>query len=510
MPQLILDTYPPVATFLTVNGAVQPGQPISVSWGIYGTSIEGNENFIGVVLLNNNPCYTSAAVPSHLDPTNLGVHGAGQDDVILPIPSQQLGLELYAIGEHILTLSVTGNGNNKGPYTATGTLVVMPDGPVNSWWQWTEPPDGAAEKIPWPLPYSPLGNLFNGNKWSAMKVQCELLETDVTDGTPPISRGIQSVTADISPNANPVQFGQITQNWTWVDSPTGRIGAPTSKTFQYVVNLSVQDSYGNNYRPGNTHPPATVIVSVADNKINDAYAALNANLTAAAAAATGGVTGIFTFGIGAAVGGVIAAGLIAIGQEYLASAKDPAQPDSSYLATTEVVPVISLPEPEGYENSKILEFVKIVLRCLAISNALNRTEGKLIGARMEESGPGISLQTSTYSKLADQLVATAKTLPQALAAAIEELADQSIPSNDALRTTINSWQVLGVPAALETELSRGGASSGAFAALERTIASVSPETLPPIPQLLTALSTRTLLHVLYISQGMTAVLAGIS
>jgi len=504
---LVIPTYPAVATYLMLNEAVRPGQPIPLAWGIYGTTIESGESFTATVSLNNNPCYTSKATTAQHDLEN-GTASAGETNVTMPIPSQQLGQELYAIGHHTLTLSVTGDSGNKGPYTASATLAVVGDGPTDGWWQWVEPTAGAAEKIPWPLPYSPLGNLFNLNQWSAVTVQCELLETDVTDGTPALSRGIQSVMADVGPNASPVQFSAITQNWTWVDSPTGRIGAPTSKTFQYVVNLTVKDAWGNGYPPGNTHPPATVIVAVADNKINDAWAALNANATAAAVAVTGGIAGFFTAGVAAAVAGVEAAALVAIGQEYLASAKDPPDPDLNYLTRVQVRPVLASPSLDEHAESKTLTFLNIVLHCLAISDALSATQGKLIGARMQENARGMSVQSRAYTSLVNQLLATTKKLAPALAAAVAELADASVPTIDDLRATLRSWQVQGIPAAVQRGLSEASFSSASLAALEESIASVSPETVPPIPELLTAISTRTLLHAQYINEATSAVLAG--
>jgi len=241
------------------------------------------------------------------------VHEAGEDAVVFPLPNPQVGQLLWAIGDHTLNLSITGSGEVKGPFTTTATLVVVADGPTDSWWTWTEPTGGGSEYVFWPLPYSPLGSLVNRSQWSAMKVQCELLETDITDGGPQVSRGTASVTADIGPNPNPVQFGAITQNWTWVDTPTGRVVAPTTKQFDYVVNLSVQDAWGNSYSPVNTYPAAHVFVSVANRKLNDAWSALRCNAFAATAAATGAIVGIVTFGIGAAVGGAVAAALIAIG-----------------------------------------------------------------------------------------------------------------------------------------------------------------------------------------------------
>jgi hypothetical protein len=490
-----------------LSEAVRPGQPIPLSWGIYGTTIEAGETFTATVSLNNNPCYTSKAITALRDLEN-GTSGAGESNVTMPIPSQQLGQELYAIGDHTLTVSVAGNASNKGPYAASATLVVLGDGPTDGWWQWTEPTTAAAEKIPWPLPYTPLGNLFNLNKWSAVTVQCELLEADITDGTPAVSRGIQSVMADIGPNANPVQFNAITQNWTWVDSPTGRIGAQTSKTFQYVVNLTVKDAWGNGYPPGNTHPPATVIVSVADNKINDAWAALNANATAVAVAAAGAVTGIFTFGIGAGVGTAAAALLVGIGAQYLASAKDPPAPDFNYLTQVDVRPVLNSSSSGEREESKTLAFLNVVLRCLAIGEALSATEGKLIGARMRENARGMSVQSRRYTSLGKQLQATAQKLTPALTASTSELADAPVPSIDEIRATLRSWQVQGIPAQMQQQLAENSYSSAALASLEESIASISVDTVPPIQELLAALSVRTLLYTRHITDDMTSVLAG--
>jgi hypothetical protein len=501
-------TPPAIGYFLQVNGAVRPGQPISVSWGLYGADIEAVGSVIATISLNGNVLYTSKSIAQMLE--EFPLRGAGEDGVILPTPSQLVGQQLWAIGAHELTLAIAGGGSDKGPFVTAATLLVVGDGPDQSWWSWTQPTTGNAETVAWPLPYSPMGNLFNRSRWSIMKVQCLLLETDVTDGSPQAARGSQSVTADIGANANPVQFGAMTQNWAWVDSPTGRIVAPTSKEFSYVVNLTAQDAWGNSYPPVNTRP-ADVIVSVANNKINDAWGALNANASAAAAAVSGGITGIFTFGIGAAVGAAAAAAFLAVGAEFLASAKDPPSPDFNCLVAAKV-PAASMPggaqSAEATQAGKTQVFLDLVLRCMAIVSTLSQTEGKLIGARLSGNAPGIVLQTSTYRTLAEELMAGAQQLPAALAAAVNEVTAQRSPSIDEMRSTLRRWQIHGIPIAVEKVMSAVNCSSTTLATFRQVIASIAPENLSSLKDGLTGIATRTLFQAKFVIRNVVNVIAG--
>jgi len=452
---------------------------------------------------NNNVLYTSKPVPitKNTPKTAPGIFtfssfSAGESGIALQFnPGQQGSQGLYMIGTHTLTLKVTG-GN--GPFTATAQLVVIEENINASWWNWTNPTTGAPSTVQWNTAYGIAGNFFNQSKWSVMKASCSLIETN-TNNNQIATRGVQSVTADIGPNPNPMQYNSITQNWGWVASPSGIIVAPTSKTFNYVVQMTLQDSWGNGYPPQNSNQ-LSITVSVPSNKITDANGCVAADATAVACAVGGAISGIFSFGIGAGIGAACAAAALATAAALLASAQDPPAPDFIYNAIVKpIIPSI----PASTKLPQTLAFLNLSLQGVSTYDALSATEGKLIAARLDKNVDGINLQTSTYKTLAGQLITSTNNLSESLTAAIAEI-KAAVTANpsltvDNLRATLRSWQANGIPADVEQGMVSAKLSNANMSTLQTLIQTMDANTLPFLTDSLTTLANSISTHAQYVA-----------
>ncbi len=499
---------------LTITGPVLPGQPIQLSWYISSSTFDtiGNGNVVATISNGNNVLYTSKPIAITKTLTKSGAlalahvfYQAGENNIILQFnPGQQNAQGLYVIGTHTLTLTVTG-GN--GPYTATTQLVVIGENINASWWNWTTPTTGAPANVPWNTAYGVAGNFFNQSQWSVMKSTCSLIETN-TDNNMVVTRGTQSVTADIGANPNPVQYSAITQNWGWFSSPTGVHVAPVSKTFNYVVVMTLQDPWGNGYPPQNSNQ-LSVIVSVPQNKINDCSGASAASVAAVACAVGGAISGIFSFGIGAGIGAACAAACTALAANLLSSAADPPAPDFNYhLVTKPIIPTI----PATTKLQQTLAFLNLSLHAVSTYDALSATEGKLIASRLDQNVDGINIQSSQYKILATQLITTANNLPESLTTAIAEITNavNATPSLniDNLRTTLRSWQANGIPVDVENAMVSSKLSTTTISILQSLIQSTNANTLPSLTDSLTTLANSISEHAQYVATNTDNIMAG--
>jgi hypothetical protein len=498
----IISAPPPPPSYLRIQGPIVPGQPIVISWEIADASIPGKSNLasplsswgnvVATVTFNGNVLYQSQAIkPSKATSTKPFVaevsgYSAGEQDVTIKVAgSQSFATALYTVGTHTLTLTIKGDAPpplkqfpNMYTATATALLTVVFERVDSSWWNWTSPDPGQViATAEWNNPYEMAGAFTNKSKWSTMKVQYTLWETDQTDNLPPVVRGSGSLTANVGSTV-PAAFNAITQNWGWLACPSGVQIHTFQKIFNYVVTMTLQDNWGNNYAPVNS-TTLPVIVSVSETKYNESTGAV-----VAAAAAT---SSSWWCPLCGAIAAGVAAGLCA-------AANDPPAPDPNYLVTAKVVvPETPWTADANAGKTATLAFFSLALRYTATADALSRTEGKLIGANAGNNEEGIRLQTSAFREIQNEIMAVAKQLPEAASAAVDEIEAEPSASQENVNTRLRMWQVYGVPRSVEQAWSDANVSQSTISMLRGNIKSANPDTLPPLTN-----SVINLTHVLLI------------
>ncbi len=486
---------------LAVAAPVLPGQPITLSWDCLVVKSFGSK-VVATISFDSTTIYTSASLPTTPQPTGQGLIGvAGEAQVVIQLtPNQQAAqLGLYMIGSHTLTLSVSGNGSGSAPVTATASLQVIPESlqaqtlpdpfvPVlGSYWNWNG--DALDYYFDWNSTFALGGTFINASRFSAMKAQLTLVETDETNNES-TNRGSQSFTADIG-QAIPVVFGSETQNWSWIACPSGDTTASPSKTFTWSVLISLQDPWGNGY-PVLT---AAVIggVSVSSDKIAHQGNAHSAFISGTLLVATG---------YGAPAGGI----LLAAAASECKAAQDPPGPDFDYNKTATVTP---MPLPQSFAEMTALPdtkaFLGSILDFAAIYEALNQTEGKLIAARSNEDREAVELQVKAYRAFEKKLGATAKILQSSIERTVEELAAEPGLSADSVRAPIRSMQMYGIPASFGSPVRE--ARCCADEPLREFINSVDTTTLPSVADCMVMLTHGLLSNAEYIRANMLEVLA---
>jgi hypothetical protein len=497
---------------LTVLGPVRPGQPINLNWDILAPTNLGNVTatiaYIGQTL------YTSKSIAMRKNIT-LNSFGAGETNLPISVTtgSAPATLGLYQIPAfsstpvQTLDLSITADGSQKGPFTGSAELRVLPEAFNSTWWEWASGLNHA--QFSWNTPYTIGGLFFNKSLWSIMKVTITLMETDTLSGQV-ANRGPQTITANISKNANDVEFSSITQNWAWVQCPQGSHGAPTSKTFDYSVIIAMSDNWGNSY-PSLTVGALDTQTVVSPDKQFDSTRAISFTALAASTAVAGAAGSFFTFGISAAVGAAAAAGFLAVANGWCGQAQDPPTPDFDYLKSARTI-LHPLPESlaEGNQFSETRAFLKLAIELLGLTTALGQIEGKLIAARIDKSAKGVNFQTTCYRNVERQLMQTAEAFRSVVPKVVAELGAEAAFSSENIRDAIRSFQMYGIPASLNKGSADAKCSCANTAVLEGFIKSADPTTFPTVPEILSVIERSSLLGVKYIHENMHKVLTPVS
>jgi len=508
--------HPGFFTTLKVSGSVVPGQTIQLTWSISGPA---DGNVIATISFNNVIVYTSKSIPMvgqfvaapQSTPTQPGrvtysplFEGGEKNVLVVTTPSSQPAQAgLYLLGQHTLTLSVVSD-NEPAPFTAIAKFRVVPENIDASWWKWLAQPS-----LEWNIPYTVGGDFYNKSKWSVMKTQLTLNEIDLLSNQT-TNRGTQSITADVGPNANLIEFPSITQNWAWVTSPSGTYAGPIDKSYNYDVIVQLQDPWGNGYAPLSIGP-FTTTVSVPDNKLNDQNAAAAAFASSIALLASGAVAGIFTFGIAAAACAVAAAVAVAVATAFCTQAADPPTPDPDYLTLVKVRP-FKLPgsSTSGTALPSTLSFLKSVLESIAINVAMNLTEGKLIAARRDGNMKAVTLQTTAYRELVRGILRTADMLRSSLLETIKEIEVNPDLAVENTRDAVRYFQTYGTTDEFQKLMTVVEVSSSSVKAMEQFILTVDPTTLRSITESMTLLAQASLLNIEFLHQNMNKVLGPIA
>ena len=304
MQQPFMSLVGSLITSFTISRPINPGASLQFSWNVSDSNavpvLAGWGPVTAVLSFQQNTLYTSAA----LTPSSSGRGGSsvGQSDVSVAISAAApYAKELYSLGSHDLSLTITGSVA-LNTITRHADLKVIPESLGPLVWLW----DVANSSPNWNQPYALAGNFLNLSENSAMTVTFQLYETDETDNTPAIPRGGSTLTVPINQETFWTS-SVITQNWGWLDCPSGLAIHDTIKQFNYQMQMQVTDAWGNSYSFPQFSTIYREVVGVPDYKMLNAGVAATAFGVALGAAAGGAISGPFTFGIGAAIGGGVAA-----------------------------------------------------------------------------------------------------------------------------------------------------------------------------------------------------------
>jgi hypothetical protein len=307
--------------------------------------------------------YESGPVPLVATSGTSFYYTTNNQNVNIVSPDQATTNQLYAIPGPMLRVEITSQKTGE-VFIDTNTLEVDPRTLIE--WDWT----GAQGTVDTDLaatpdaptfvinhPYVLLGSIKNIAKDRGIAVMGSLTILETPDDTNAVPTEVQSFQFSLGGEGAHDDFvsQSITKNWTWivpgvwVDNPT----APWSKTYLYSVSVDYSDSFGNVY-------PTVVLGQYFEVTSSVTWAKWGYGLGALAALGAGLIAGIFSFGIGTAVGTAIAAGL---GVQAL----DPPEPDPRYKER------VSLPHTRKDQDGGVLDArlsaIKIFLD--SVSNAVD-------------------------------------------------------------------------------------------------------------------------------------------
>jgi hypothetical protein len=408
---------------LSIDAAVVPGQPIPISLSFFSenSSLDFGTGCRIAIFLDQDKIFQMPNdetflpyTPSSLWKVDIGTIQALIDP---PPPYSPLGENLYAFGQHTLRLEITTNGRDRGPYTDNEILTVVPESVSQSWWQWQ---GDLLQGVAWKASYTLAGTCVNKSQFVRMQFTVELDETDGNGNTK--SYGDFSVEVE-KQQSSPLTFPPITQAWPWLIQGLWAPEDQTGKEFFYTANITLQDSYGNQYPPVNSST-LEVVVNVSDTKLGEAQAAFSSN---ASAIALGIASAFFWWLAPAAAAATIAAAVL--GEEAL----DPPEPSPYYLEQVEPVPFVW--SEELSKSDKLIEFrayFDVLGELLGDLIALGEIEARLLGAQASRSKQGIELQVVSYRQIVQQMEGKARTLA--------ELAESAMQSTE-LRQEFSSQEI---------------------------------------------------------------------
>lgn len=430
---------------------VVPGQPIPISWEIWSANLTLDIGKITATIADgNNLLYTSPSPVPYVVQGNSG--DSGLQTLILPPDKAQ---DLYKIGSKTLHLELTGTGKDAGPYATDGDLEVIPENVNQSWWEWGGP--ASPRSVGWKEGYSLAGVFHNYSKYSQMTTNLALFDdTGANPGNqlPVVPRG-----TPINVNFTP----EIKQQWEWMLPFVWQIDGPTEKTFDYTVEMTLADSYGNTYQKA-VSSRYRVHVKVSDEKVVLAGGAL-LNMVAAADLAIAALAAIPWWPVVAVLTGLASLAL-SIAQGLGLGAQDPPVPDSRFREPVQVIYPEIPPALAADSRGAALGSVLILMgRIAAADAALSQIEGRLLGARLARDPQGAQMQRASYQQVVNQMA----TDSDSLLGVIGAIPVDNVISPPALANTVTTWQQQGVPSDAHQQLSQAGMSEGAIAQIDQAI-----------------------------------------
>lgn len=423
----------------TVDKAVVPGEPIPVTlffWSFNGALDFGTGCLIKIFLVAADGSGKKTEIfrtpddgtflPYLPSPQNLPDIGVFKATIPPPSSATALGKNIYAFGDHQLTMEISTNGKDAGPYVDTSILTVIPEAIDSSWWIWSDLNyrTGVYDPAPfyWKEDYTLSGFCFNKTIANiGLNFNVTLLETDDTGSVTThetISETLPAITTVENGGAPVLFFQPIKQEWTWLADAVWLVVGPLHRTFVYNVKVDVRDDYGNPYQFLSTPLALTVNVSDKKQKLQES------------AAATGfGAIASTIISIFVPWAGIVAGASGTASQVLGAYAKDPPEADKEFLKIVAPDPFL-LPK-QIQADSRLKEFGDFIRGVHEMVNgmmALSKVEGKLMGAQLKNNEEGIRLQKQSYKEIINRILKTADKL-----SGITETATLSLLKNGILQ-----------------------------------------------------------------------------
>jgi hypothetical protein len=423
--------------------------------------------------------YESGDVPLVADADSSFFYTTGDQPAVLLAPNQATGNQLYQLGDVSLRVEITSKKTGE-VFVNTNSLEVVAEQLVG--WVWTGA-QGTVDTdsglyVPPPLvleynfvinhPYQLLGRLTNisANRGISVAGDVTILETSQDLST---TTEVQVFPFSLQATGSHEDFESmsITKNWTWiipgvwVQNPE----EPLSKWFNYSVRVSYSDSYGNAYPDIELGKYLSLDILVTAAKKDYGIGAL-------AALAAGLIAGIFSFGIGTAVGTALAAGL---GVQAL----DPPSPDPRFRAK------VLVPEAEAEKITSddrfpaLISLLSSMNRAVEIIDALGDIRNRLLGARVAESKSGIQLQRESYGKTVRSLHELGVRIVSESELAVDSIKNDKRFDSSALEQTIRRWQRGGIPNSVRHTLLEQGCTIECMRSLEVALTSPTVSALAP-------------------------------
>jgi hypothetical protein len=368
---------------------------------------------------------------------------------------------LYQVGAKTLRLVITGDGADKGPYIADADLTVVEETLSPDWWQWVAPASAETQPtVKWKEKYKIAARALN-HAQSDMRFESSLFELppDVAIWKPR-SKATNMIAA--GKVADVVFTDEIEQDWQWIIPgvwivPAQVSGLGTTRAFDYKVNLSLTDGFGNGYDPFDSGL-FRVYVKVSDVKVALGWAA-EAHMVIANLLTVAGLLSVNPWVLGA--GGSAATEAQALG----AGALDPPDPDPLFR---EAVEVSLRPAPvwaAASDANPLGDFLQTGARITTRYNALLETEGRLMGARLAGDAAAVELQKATYRQIVDQITADADSLP----GTVLQIGTDFGIDQETLARTVAMWQLSGLPSEARDGLLKAGTADTVILALDQAV-----------------------------------------
>jgi hypothetical protein len=370
--------------------AIVPGQSVEAEWSIFFPKLPdfdiGHTVIADLTLQPEDICvYRGSEIPYE-------VGEKLKDTVTLAIPESIFKFpgKILVPSRHIL-LEITGDGVDPGPFEADAELIIEKEIVQPDWWQWNAK-SGSMNYADWKSNLDVNGSLINRSKWMHIqKSEIKLYEVNRTE-SPYIESDIRnSTTGAIDPLAKKsVTFDAVNQTWDWIEDLTWRPKEDLSIIFDYRVEFTVTDFYGNVYPSESVYLAYTV--SVPSAKISWQVAA--AASRASALVLYGLALACWYVPPAAAALGAEATLVMAAATESHERAMDPPEPDPRYLEVVVRRPsrIANVPS----EGSRMGSLAKIIDRILANAEAISQIHGRLIGARLARDNNGMRIQKNSY------------------------------------------------------------------------------------------------------------------
>jgi hypothetical protein len=393
-----------------------------------------------------------------------------------------------------LTLAVTGDGHDRGPWHAEADLTVVGEGIDPSWWNWNPAPHPTPL---WDRPYFVSGAFQNRSRYANLTFRYRITETD--EGGNQQVRKVD--TATILPgDVTSVASDSITQNWQFILLGTWVICDTFVKRFNYMTSFSANDEFGNEY-PEFSSDNLYVDVIVSDVKFAAAFTALSCMGAAAAFLASAALAAASIFGIV----GPVPVLLGAAGSAYTAAgvsggiARDPPEPD---LKFRKMVPVLYHRIPANLADTKELSSTAAWLtstsRLLDQAAVLDPIHGKILGARKAKDQSALLAQTTNYLQVVTQITSEYVNLDMIAKKPQLEL-DKFAPPRKRNKLLM-SWHKKGIPAKLRKKAMDAGLSKNTISNLEKAIKNKDVIALAVSPSIL-LLNTSKILSLVRAIQG---------